>query len=108
MSRRPPVIKRRTPASNRKFKRTCLGCRQADFKQALVRLAALPEGTIVDRIGHAGGRGGYLHPRVECLNAFARAKIKRFNSLGRGVDRTERGDLIKKIQARLAPQPSLE
>ncbi len=74
----------------------------------MVRLAALPEGVCVDLSGKLGGRGGYLHVRRECLEKFVKAKIKRFTSLGRSLDRTERINLVNMLAERLAPNTVLE
>jgi len=81
-----------------------MACRQADSRDALVRVAALPQGGVmVDLEGRLGGRGGYLHPRPECLERFVKAKVSRFNSLGRSLDRTERVNLVNVLAERLAP-----
>ena len=48
--------------------RTCLGCRRARPKAALVRLARTASGTVVvDRGPRATGRGAYVCPEPECL-----------------------------------------
>jgi len=80
-----------------------MACRQADSKEALVRVAAQPEGVMLDLSGKLGGRGGYLHPRRECLELFVKAKVSRFNSLGRSLDRAERVNLVNVLAQRLAP-----
>jgi predicted RNA-binding protein YlxR (DUF448 family) len=80
-----------------------MACRQVDYKEAMVRLAALPEGVVIDPSGKLGGRGGYLHERRECLELFVRIKVSRFNSLGRSLDRAERVNLVKMLAERLAP-----
>lgn len=84
-----------------------MACRQVDFKVAMVRLAALPEGVVVDSGGKLGGRGGYLHLRRQCLELFVKAKVGRFNSLGRGLDRSERVDLVNMLAGQLAPNAGL-
>jgi hypothetical protein len=48
--------------------RTCLGCRQARAKAALLRLARDVDGQVqVDWGGRRGGRGAYVCPSAECL-----------------------------------------
>jgi predicted RNA-binding protein YlxR (DUF448 family) len=79
-----------------------MGCRRVDFKQALVRLAALSGGVRLDLGGKLGGRGGYLHARRECLELFVKAKVSRFSSLGCGVERIERVNLVNLLAAKLA------
>ncbi|HON73724.1 MAG: YlxR family protein [Candidatus Lutibacillus vidarii] len=64
--------------------RTCVGCRRADSRSALLRVvAALDQsGTasvVPDVRGRLPGRGAWLHPTLECLEharrrrAFGRA-----------------------------------
>ncbi len=84
-----------------------MACRQPDLKDALVRVAARPAGVTIDLSGKLGGRGGYLHPRRHCLELFVKAKVNRFNSLGRGLDREERMNLVNMLEAHLAPNPSV-
>jgi predicted RNA-binding protein YlxR (DUF448 family) len=79
-----------------------MACRRVDFKDALVRLAARSEGVRLDPSGKLGGRGGYLHPRPDCLELFVKAKVGRFNSLGRGLERAERVNLTNELAQRLA------
>ena len=52
------------------------------------------------------GRGGYLHPRRECLDRFVRLKVRQFRSLRREIGREERLDLVNVISG-LAVQPKL-
>lgn len=85
-----------------------MACRQMDERQAMVRVAALPEGVRLDPQGKLGGRGGYLHPRRGCLELFVKAKVKRFTSLGRSLDRTERVNLVNMLAEWLAPNRGLE
>ena len=52
--------------------RTCVGCRQADTPEALVRVVLTPDGeVVVDLAGGAFGRGAWLHARPGCLQAAA-------------------------------------
>ena len=85
-----------------------MGCRQVDFKQAMVRLAASPGAVAVDVDFKLGGRGGYLHARRECIERFAKAKVSRFNSLGRSLDRSERVNLINNLARQLALDAELQ
>jgi predicted RNA-binding protein YlxR (DUF448 family) len=84
-----------------------MACRQVDFKVAMVRLAALRDGVLIDSSGRLGGRGGYLHPRRECLELFVKIKVGRFNSLRRSLDRSERVNLINQLAEELAPNSAL-
>jgi predicted RNA-binding protein YlxR (DUF448 family) len=73
----------------------------------MVRLAALAEAVVIDREGKLGGRGGYLHPRRQCLELFVRARVARFNSLRRALDRSERVNLVNMLAGQLAPNAEL-
>ncbi len=55
--------------------RTCTGCREVKPKKALIRIVRTPEKTIiVDPSGKANGRGAYICPRKECLEAAIKSK----------------------------------
>ena len=58
--------------------RTCIACRKAVGKRALIRIVRTPEGRIVvDPTGRANGRGAYLHPSPACWEkALKGATIK--------------------------------
>lgn len=88
--------------------RLCIGCRTSDRKSALVRIAVVGQTVVWDEAGRLGGRGGYLHPRRECLERFMKLKVERFTSLRRGIHRAERETLVKKLLERLATDKALE
>lgn len=46
--------------------RTCVGCRAALSKRALVRVVRRPEGVQIDPTGKLAGRGAYLHSQRSC------------------------------------------
>ncbi len=75
-----------------------MGCREADLKSNLVRLAASSQGVVPDLKGRLGGRGGYLHPRRQCLKRFVEAKVKSFTSLRRSLSRAERLALVEQLE----------
>ncbi len=50
--------------------RTCVACRISRPKKELVRIVRSPEGRVfVDPTGKANGRGAYVCPSEECLEA---------------------------------------
>ena len=50
--------------------RTCVACRQEAGKAELVRLVRRPDGSVeLVRTGKLIGRGAYIHPRTECVEA---------------------------------------
>ncbi len=69
-----------------------------------MRLAVSREGrgaVIADFSARLAGRGGYLHPRRECLDKFTRAKAREFRSLKRKIELAERCAIVAAIAARL-------
>jgi len=55
--------------------RTCVACRNADDKRALVRFVRLADGTVqLDASGKQAGRGAYVCADAEC---FAKARKTR-------------------------------
>jgi predicted RNA-binding protein YlxR (DUF448 family) len=56
---------------------------------------------IADFSARLAGRGGYLHPRRECLDQFTRAKGREFRSLKRKIEPVERRAIVAAIAARL-------
>jgi len=75
---------------------------QRDSKSAMVRIAARVGGPLqADFSARLPGRGGYLHPRADCLARFLKSKVKVFRSLRRGMDQQERMSIVKLIATRL-------
>ncbi|MGH7907628.1 MAG: YlxR family protein [Candidatus Binataceae bacterium] len=81
--------------------RTCLGCMKRDEQKALVRIASANGAIVLDADRRLPGRGGYLHPRGECLKSFAASRIKEFRSLKRKINRDERLAIVNSIMRRL-------
>jgi predicted RNA-binding protein YlxR (DUF448 family) len=59
--------------------RTCLGCGRREKKGRLLRLTVTSQGRLIP--ADSQGRGGYLHARRECVNAFVNARTKSCRSL---------------------------
>jgi predicted RNA-binding protein YlxR (DUF448 family) len=74
----------------------------------MVRLAAVGGRVSVDEARRFGGRGGYLHPRRECLERFARSKVREFRSLRVALDREARSSITQILRARLDSGGALE
>jgi predicted RNA-binding protein YlxR (DUF448 family) len=74
----------------------------------MLRLAALAGSVRPDEARRLGGRGGYLHPRRECLDRFARAKTREFRSLRVPLDRGARELITRMLQERLDSRIALE
>ena len=61
------------PTGEHRPQRTCLGCDDKDDQKNLLRIIIGADGElIIDPRGY--GRGGYLHQRHDCWQAFLRRK----------------------------------
>ena len=54
--------------------RRCLGCRQSDAKDNLLRVVSIEGQAIVDRKQALPGRGGYVHHNAECVSQSIRSR----------------------------------
>lgn len=55
--------------------RKCLGCSEMKPKKELIRIVRSPEGKVdIDKVGKAPGRGCYICPNAQCLDAAIKAK----------------------------------
>jgi predicted RNA-binding protein YlxR (DUF448 family) len=73
----------------------------------MVRLAAVDGVVRADERRRLGGRGGYLHPRRECLDRFARARTREYRSLRVVLDRAARDLITRMLQGRLDSERAL-
>jgi len=54
--------------------RKCLGCNEMKPKKELIRIVRSPEGKVdIDKVGKAPGRGCYICPSIDCLEAAVKA-----------------------------------
>jgi len=67
----------------------------------MVRIAVVNGNVEVDFDARRTGRGGYLHPTVECVERFVVSKVKVFRSLRRKIERPERDKIAAAIKLRL-------
>jgi len=72
-----------------------------DAKAAMVRIAVVNGNVEVDFEARQEGRGGYLHPTLECVERFVVSKVKVFRSLRRKIERPERDKIAAAIKLRL-------
>ncbi len=81
--------------------RTCVACRTARPKRALVRVVRAPDGSIgVDPTGKRSGRGAYLCPAAECLRL-----AERRGSLARALRTTIPAAVFEALAAAIAAAP---
>jgi predicted RNA-binding protein YlxR (DUF448 family) len=78
-----------------------------DAQAAMVRLAAVGGVVRADESRRLGGRGGYLHPRRECLDRFARSRTREFRSVRIALDRGARDLITRMLQERLDSDSTL-
>ena len=69
-----------------------------DAKAAMIRIAVVNGHVEVDFEARQPGRGGYLHPTVECVERFVVSKVKEFRALRRKIDRPERLEIAAAIK----------
>lgn len=79
--------------------RTCVGCGSRELQNRLVRLFLGQDGQLM--VGHGHGRGGYLHPRRSCVQAFTKTRVGFVRSLRAVVSREIRAQVS--IQIETAP-----
>jgi predicted RNA-binding protein YlxR (DUF448 family) len=72
-----------------------------DAQEAMVRLAASGGNLEIDRARGRGGRGGYLHPRLDCIDRFARNRAREVRSLRLAIDRRTRDLIAQMLRERL-------
>jgi uncharacterized protein len=80
--------------------RTCVGCGLRVPKAELLRIARTPEGVQADPEAAAPGRGAYVHPAIDCVEAaVGRGAIAR--ALRTGMDQEELARLQTLIEEAL-------
>jgi predicted RNA-binding protein YlxR (DUF448 family) len=79
-----------------------------DAKTSMVRIAVVDDHVEVDFEARRSGRGGYLHPTVECVERFVGLKIKEFRALRRRIERPERLQIAAAIKLRLDRNSKVE
>ena len=58
----------------RTVERTCCICRSKGDKTTLIRLVVSEGKLVVDELQQLPGRGGYVHPTVECVSRMGQAQ----------------------------------
>jgi predicted RNA-binding protein YlxR (DUF448 family) len=74
---------------------------ERDSRGQMTRISAVNGYIEFDPNGTAGGRGGYLHSRLECVEKFKSSRIRQFRSLGRAISLDERRRIAELIRTRL-------
>lgn len=77
--------------------RTCVGCGERDLQSQLVRFFLGEDGLLVAGGGH--GRGGYLHPRRSCAQAFTKTRSGFVRSLRTAVSQEIRARFISQLDS---------
>jgi len=79
--------------------RLCIGCGSRDEQSHLIRLSLGTDGALA--LGPGKGRGGYLHRRRRCVQAFASARAGMVRSLGVVLSRDKRKQYAALIEQRV-------
>jgi predicted RNA-binding protein YlxR (DUF448 family) len=79
-----------------------------DAKASMVRIAVVNDHVEVDFEGRRAGRGGYLHPTLECVERFVGLKVKEFRALRRKIERPERDKIAAAMKLRLDRNSKVE
>ncbi len=79
-----------------------------DSKSAMIRIAVVNEKVELDFEARRPGRGGYLHPTLECADRFVNSKVKVFRALKRKIDSSERHMIADAIKHRLDRNSKVE
>jgi len=81
----------------------CVGCREMKGKRELLRVVRTPEGQIdFDPTGKKAGRGAYICPRLDCLNAAIKGK-----RLQKALEHDIPTDIIEILRAKLPDAVSI-
>ncbi len=71
-------MKKRSRRQKHIPERTCVGCREVNSKQEMVRIVRTDQGVSIDPTGRQPGRGAYLHRLKSCWqSALARGLLAR-------------------------------
>ncbi|MGH3440841.1 MAG: YlxR family protein [Nitriliruptorales bacterium] len=76
--------------------RTCVACRRRRPQHELLRLAATPEGVMLDPERRRPGRGAYVCPEAGCLEA---ARRREGRALRRALRAEEADDVVDVLAA---------
>ena len=74
----------------------------------MIRIAVVNGKVEVDFAARRPGRGGYLHPTLECADKFVASKVREFRALRRKIDSTERLMVAAAIKQRLDRNSKVE
>jgi len=81
--------------------RSCAGCRERDAQSRLARFTLVDGRVTWDGERRARGRGAYLHPRRDCLDAFVSRKPF-VRSLRESVPAADRERLVAEARRALS------
>ena len=95
-------------AAGAKPERTCIACMKRDSKSAMIRIAIVSGKVETDFTARQPGRGGYLHPTLECADKFVVSKVKEFRALRRKIDSSDRHLIAAAIKQRLDRNSKVE
>lgn len=83
--------------------RLCVGCGERDAKSQLLRFSVEENGRVV--LGAGKGRGGYLHARQRCVQAFVSSRSGFVRSLGVVLSKDKRKSCAALIEQSVTLRP---
>lgn len=78
--------------------RTCVGCRERDKRERLLRIVVRDSILVIDEKGGLPGRGSHVHDREACLQqAIVRRAFSRALRVATQVDTTQIENRLQKM-----------
>lgn len=98
-------MNKKKPSSRGKHipQRTCIVCRETAGKRGLIRLVRTEQGVTIDPTGKQAGRGAYIHPKRECVQAVLIG-----NRLNQALRTSVTAEDRNRLQTFLATLPDIE
>lgn len=89
--------------SLRTIERTCCICRSKGDKRTLIRLVASQGRLVVDDLQRLPGRGGYVHPTVDCVSRMGQSqrweRVLRVE--GASLEASQVSQVVKELMTRV-------
>jgi len=93
----------------RACERTCCICRSKGDKRTLIRVVVAEGRLVVDDLQSLPGRGGYVHPTVECVSRMGQAQRweRALRIQGVSLEASQVAQVVKELMARVGGSAGL-